>query len=383
MPDTNYKVYSHPGGSFENLEYTTELFDKLDMCDTFNCFNINIRSLPKNFVKLRTFFSNTKITFDIISITETWLSNDYDSTFFYLPGYNLFRLDRADGYGGVCFYISDKYEASILNLPSIKFCEMLNAQIIINNTRIILSVLYRPPSCNFKNFIDELDVHLNHTELSFGNRDTKRLIMGDFNIDIKYTNQDLEFRSTQANLFLNTMSNFNLQPIITQTLTHIKDYTMNSLIDNFFIDINNPVTISGTITLDISDHLPIFCAIKPGFFYGKNLQKDNNNINSNQNNCQNKIPIIDYDSVTNDLLKYNWQLINWDDDVNLTTPLMTSIIQSAIKKHTSVVKRKFRYKISNLPWINVNILKLIKEKEEVFHKLKKLILEKEIFQGLP
>ena len=38
---------------------------------------------------------------DLLIATETWLSASISSSEFFLPGYNVYRKDRQDGYGGV------------------------------------------------------------------------------------------------------------------------------------------------------------------------------------------------------------------------------------------------------------------------------------------
>jgi hypothetical protein len=52
----------------------------------------------------------------IICITETWLSANIPDSNVSIPGYNLFRQDRAHTTGGgVCVYLDEKIPCKLLN----------------------------------------------------------------------------------------------------------------------------------------------------------------------------------------------------------------------------------------------------------------------------
>ena len=59
-----------------NCRYFTEMeFNNNSFIDTnFPLFNLNLRSLPKNYVNLHHFLEGLNIRFYVLSFTETWLS---------------------------------------------------------------------------------------------------------------------------------------------------------------------------------------------------------------------------------------------------------------------------------------------------------------------
>ena len=54
-------------------------------------------------------------TYDIIGVTETWLSPDILDHEFYLPGYSMIHRDRNRHGGGVSLYISNSFPFNTLH----------------------------------------------------------------------------------------------------------------------------------------------------------------------------------------------------------------------------------------------------------------------------
>ena len=69
----------------------------------------NIGSLPKNIDNLRLVASRCK-ELNILTLSETWLSDNIKSEEIEIPGFNVFRLDRNTGQrdGEDAAYISEK-----------------------------------------------------------------------------------------------------------------------------------------------------------------------------------------------------------------------------------------------------------------------------------
>jgi heptaprenylglyceryl phosphate synthase len=63
---------------------------------------------------------------DFISVTETWLQNHVHSNIVELNGYNIVRKDRQVGtHGGICLYIRDTIQFSVLETLSNSIFEVL------------------------------------------------------------------------------------------------------------------------------------------------------------------------------------------------------------------------------------------------------------------
>src|SRR5882672_10924282 len=102
---TNYSIFNKGNNNDTDPEYTdvdlnTSEFKLLLNNTNYNVSTLflNIRSLKKNFNDLCIFLQQLQKPFDIIGLAETWLNSEIDSDCFNLPGYNIYRKDRVDGY---------------------------------------------------------------------------------------------------------------------------------------------------------------------------------------------------------------------------------------------------------------------------------------------
>ena len=114
-----------------------------------------------------------------------------------------------------------------------------------NNENIVLGVVYRPPSGNYREFINVTEEFIDQCANPYLE---EFILCGDFNINLlNYENN----RVSQS--FLTSIQSYTLLPTITKP-TRIADYTA-TLIDNIF-------TMSsidfGILSSDMSDHFPIF-----------------------------------------------------------------------------------------------------------------------------
>ena len=83
--------------------------------ETFSMMHLNIRSIQSNLSKLDQYMANLNTNFDIIGISETWLS-DLNQNIYQLDGYNHESLVRPDRtHGGVSMFISSLIPYRVLN----------------------------------------------------------------------------------------------------------------------------------------------------------------------------------------------------------------------------------------------------------------------------
>ena len=67
--------------------YTENEFNQIPNLDkNFSIFNVNIRSIPKNFDRLRNYMLELNHNFSVISIAVTWLKQ-YNKTLYNIKGY--------------------------------------------------------------------------------------------------------------------------------------------------------------------------------------------------------------------------------------------------------------------------------------------------------
>ena len=151
--------------------------------------HLNIRSMFNKLDTIHETFNN--LNFEVITFSETWLSNYIPDNILTMQGYNIFRLDRnwlENGQtkkgGGVCIYVKDKYQVDSQkweehNISEIDVeCQWLEME-FEHQQNIVIANLYRPPQGNTQNFIDYLDNTFDKIDVT--NKDI--FIMEDFNIN--------------------------------------------------------------------------------------------------------------------------------------------------------------------------------------------------------
>lgn len=108
----------------------------------FSPLHINIRSVKNKTGDLELFFNSLCTQFDVILLTETWLTKNDDAPNF--RNYKCERLNRNDERGGIAiyfrqnlpFYTIDKFSTVNPNVDSLLVC--------LDKT--LIAVGYRPPS---------------------------------------------------------------------------------------------------------------------------------------------------------------------------------------------------------------------------------------------
>ena len=115
---------------------------------------------------------------DIIAVTETWLNNFVSNNEILPSGYNIIRQDRSSDKrgGGVLLALCENIQYSIMEINSESELEIVAVELDTQNTKFLLSVCYRPPNCNPKDWLSSFTYFLQISE-----RYEKVLITGDFN----------------------------------------------------------------------------------------------------------------------------------------------------------------------------------------------------------
>ena len=117
-------------------------------------------------MKNKTLHLNDYITtdnYDLLALSETWLNcNDNNDSYInaLLPGYAIHHVDRGYG-GGIELMYKKSLKLKHFNAVSYEQFESMMSILTINNTSIIISVIYRPPPSqqngyNVNWFLDEI-----------------------------------------------------------------------------------------------------------------------------------------------------------------------------------------------------------------------------------
>lgn len=187
------------------------------------CGLVNIQSVNNKTFEIYELVKDGK--FDILAITETWLS-DYDSAVIaeMTPETHTFvHTTRQHGRGGgVGVFVSNAFR-------KIKKCfvarqqsfELMQVQCEMSGKQITLIVIYRPPQTSMTCFLHELQLYLESVDMV----STELIVCGDFNVWV----EDPSVRYVTE--FVELMLSFNLTNLVLQP-TSVRGHT----IDLVFVD---------------------------------------------------------------------------------------------------------------------------------------------------
>jgi exonuclease III len=330
--------------------------------DCLKIIHVNIRSISKNFNQLTAYLCTLKIKYDIIILTETWLSND-TSSLYCIPDYDRFCVNRSRSRGGgIMIYfleslnvnlceeltdISDSHESIFVKLH------------LPRQPSLLIGGIYRPPNKSIALFNNNLN-NLLSRNLFNGNC----VIIGDMNID--YLKID---SSQQSRDFNNLMIEHGFRMLVNEpTRCDSQTGRPNSLLDhvwcNFYMECSAFVH-----DYKLTDHLPI------SFNYiintDKTLVEKQFRMLTKENfakfsECQGEL----FNSYAIPTRNINTEIIRLNDWIlavlNEHFPLKTKLISKNNVK---------------MPWITTKISKLIRKKHKLFIALKRGFVTYTVFRA--
>jgi hypothetical protein len=322
---------------------------------------INCRSMRANFDKLKLFVSQTKVKFDIIAISETWLNEYDDLRLYHLDQYNEYFCSRqGKSGGGVALYInSDLQQRKLQDNAVANVYEYISAEIVLKNSKkIIIGSVYRAPTTDYSIFYEHIE------RIIISQRDKTFYLCGDFNIDLlKISN------NKSVSNFLDLMYSNGLYPLInkpTRITAHSK-----SIIDNIYTSELVVGNSSGIIINDISDHLPVFTVCN---YACDNKYVVNDSIKKNR--VFNDFTI---GKLVDDLSDTDWHEVFEVDDVNFCYDSFMSVLTRKINLNCPVKHSTNKNKKLNKPWITRALLISCKRKNMLYKQfLKKRNYKSEI-----
>lgn len=277
---------------------------------------------------------------DIICVAESWLSADICDSMYSLPGYNIFRRDRARGCGGgVIIYVEKSLKARVIassidgGRDNIDF--LLLEVCCGQGEKILLAAVYRPPK------IGGLNEFFNHIIEAYP-RYSRLVILGDFNSNMlgRYHDSEVINNFVQVN-------NLFLVP----TGPTFRGGNSNSLIDLCIIDEEEnmveieqgPTSFSGHDYIRITYRLQI---------------KSKCNRERLARDFRNFVP----EALLHDLSNYDWRefyaLARVDNKVEFLNKALTECFDT----HAPVRRLKYRHQPVT-PWLTGEIREKMRERD--------------------
>ena len=313
----------------------------------FSIIHLNCRSLASNFNKLKDSIKVLGLQFDVIAISETWLS-DNDSDNFNIDGYTTFTCSRIyKKGGGVALYINNSLQHK--HLPNKSKCidncaEAVSVEITLKNgKKVIICCIYRAPNTE----LDQLSEFINNVCRNIRNKTV--YMCGDFNVDL------LQYDKHNAtNNFIDQLYSLGLHPLITRP-TRITSHS-KTLIDNIFTTNLSSIIQCGLIINDMSDHLPIFQITECTHFKCSKVVYNRRRIVNDQ-----KLNVL-----MNELKETNWNKILCSEDVNEMYNTFTDNLTKIYNTVCPIVNQKTINKRTDKPWMTSTLKQACKKKNLLY-----------------
>ena len=335
------------------MDNTVDNFEALSLLKGFKLVHMNVRSLSKKIDQIKLLLADSNL--DVITMSETWLSDSVHSGTVTLDNYVMYRQDRdfrlvsKKRGGGLLTYIHNKHAADSEQMSEMdRASKDIEAQWSIIHRphckNVIICNVYRPPKGNLEKALDYLNECLH--EMDMAKNDV--FIMGDMNVN--YKNQlSAEFKKLNFFIKANCMSQ-----VITNT-TRNSDKT-KSLLDVVLTN-SNYVSAAGTLDHFISDHQPIFVV--------KKKQRDSRpTVQFEGRSYRN----YDKDKFETGLRESKWEEFFEMTDPNKAWEFMINRITLLIDKMCPL--RTFKIKNYRPEWVTCELIEQIKDRDYFYKKAK-------------
>lgn len=304
------------------------------------CWNARSLNNFNNFNEFKSLLSQKEQSYDIIVITESWFNiNSSKLDVYNLRGYKHEKIIRDEKRGGgLSVYIMEEMVYRVKRTVN-ENIQMFTLEVQLNNDWMKIVTCYRPPDhANMKNFLKILEYEMDDV--------IPTLMIGDMNIDIKKFNKS-------SHDYVELLKSYDAAIINTETTRH----ESNSIIDHVVVKNFDDVREINTINNSKSDHNMLSITI-----LRKEKPQGQQIVSREQ---------INYEKLAKEF-KINWNKLSSYEDPSDILSSITHQLKDALEKCTTRSCFKLRKKLKIFPYYNFEILKLIKWKENVLNKIRKL-----------
>ena len=316
--------------------------------------HLNVQSIRNKFDLLKIYV--TKLNFDVLALSETWLTEYMDNTLLEVPGYNFVRCDlswSSNGHnnpkrgGGIGVYIKNTLSFSLNNMSlynrSCNDIEMLWLELHLPFSKnVLLGTIYRPPDGNVTEFCDTLTNTVNDLSIQ---PNKELLLLGDFNIQYGKPGDP------------NAIKLIDFEHLTNMSQKITEPTRLENTIDLIYTN-SDDISNAGVLDIFLSDHLLIYCTKKKAkqhFEYNSFEGRSYRNYN-----C---------DLLLNFLNDINWNAYWSFTDPNDCWQFLLDHITRCLDNMCPIKNRRNR--INNNPWLSEEILESIHEKNRAWKKAKR------------
>ena len=336
---------------FSNMTPMIDL-DDIKKAKGLKFCHINIRSLVPKIDLFRLHFETSGV--EVITVSETWLSKEINSTILELEGYQLYRRDR--GYtsegdlnikrgGGLLVYVHKNLNFTYIhneerNLSTVD-CELQRVEFKSSvQKNIILYNIYRPPGGSVDRFVDLVSAQI---EAEDNLARDEIICMGDFNINYKRTSPDKK-------KLVAWHHRFGLKQLVNSDTRCAK--SSRSMIDLIFSDMDHCYS-SGVVNLHVSDHQPVYL-----------IKKKIKDIRHKTSFKGRTYRAYNKDLLGDELTRVIKDSFISSDDPNVCWDRMDNFLAGFLNKYCPI--KTFRTKVSSPAWVNHEILTMAKDRDRAW-----------------
>lgn len=310
-----------------------------DMTAKLSICHLNVRSLVPHF---NDFLEITK-NYDVIAVTESWLSHDINSSTINIPHYVLHRVDRMNRRGGgLCMYVSNRISSNLVSSSVTESCEYMLIKFKIKKRVLAVYNVYRPPRGNFSDYIETMENSLTQTIPTVDDI----VCVGDMNIDLMKVD----------NALTKFFESLNFAQIIDGP-TRVTNKSM-TLLDPIFISNRELVFKSDIVDSHISDHSMVTCSLH------FNMPQDPVKMLTIRD-----FKNFNYDAFHEDLLQAPFFHILRFNSIEEKVMYFSNLLISIFDCHAPV--RRIRVSKPPAPWLTYAIKILIREKDTALRKYRR------------
>ena len=320
--------------------------------------HLNIRSLWSKIDLARTTFNSKDV--DIITLSETWLTESITNEIIDFNGYTIYRKDRSwtEGIstmpkkgGGLCIYVKDELNVKTGHLNHLESssidveCQCLEI-LCTNQKNMIILNIYRPPQGKFDIFSEFLEQTIN----SIDQNRKDIFVLGDFNIDF------IDKTDNNTKKLDRLISQLGLTKLISSPTRY--GATKNSCIDQIITNATH-IRTAGVDDMNISDHQLIYV-----------VRKKNKNISTTMNFMGRSYRNYNENIFELSLNSKNWEQFDNNNDPEEMWKVMVTNLKDSIDEICPL--RNFKIKRFKEPWITNELIEKIKDKDRAMKKAKQI-----------